>query len=364
MKQKDSSISKKYILSITIVFSLLIITTALLFNAAMRRSTGIMEKTLKESGSRLYLGRVENVRDYLDLVKPKNLKELIKSLSRFCNEKRGFLSVIIYRETGDDNFFRVVGEVPVDHRISFNLDQNKKIRENKKKNYLRRARLSVVVDPEIYSWENIYWHSIYSPYKSKKRNYIIQYLVTASGTYHLMTDYNRSINFLRKAMAVVSFILVLAVSLLTMIFINNYSLLISNLTRSISKAAKGEYDIIIKETDDEQLNELASSFNSLVDELKEISAKEPHGELFKRGVELLKENNLEDAVSIFRAIVLMKPEGHGSYFNLGVAYARLKKYRLSMEMFIKAREIKPDYELTFRYIEKVENLIKLNAGQN
>jgi tetratricopeptide (TPR) repeat protein len=330
----------------------------------MRRSTGIMEKTLKESGSRLCLGRVENVHHYLELVKPRSLKELKKSLSRLCGENRGFLSLIIYRTTGDDNFFRVVEEVPVQRSISFRLDQRKKIRENKEKNYLRRARLSAVVDPEIYSRENIYWHSIYSSYKSKKRTYIIQYLVSASDTYHLMTGYSRSINFLRKAMAVVSFILVLAVSFLTMVFLNNYSLLISNLTRSISRAARGEYDISINQTDDEQLNELASSFNSLVDELKEMSAKEPLGELFGKGVELLKENRLENAVSIFSAIVLMKPEGHGSYFNLGVAYARLKKYRLSMEMFEKAREIKPDYELTHKYMDRVEKMIALNAGQN
>ncbi len=364
MKQKDSSISKKYILTISVVFSLLIIATALLFNAAMRRSTGIMEKTLKENSSRLSLGRVENVRHYLDLVKPGSLRVLKKSLGKFCRENRGFLSVIIYRTTGDDNFFRVAGEVPVSSSISFSLDHGKKIKENKEKNYLRRARLSTVADPEIYSRDNIYWQSIYSSYKSKKRNYILQYLVAASDTYHLMADYSRSINFLRRVMAVVSFVLVLAVSILTMIFINNYSLLISNLTRSISKAAKGEYDISIKETDDEQLNELASSFNSLVDELKEMSAKGPLGEMFRKGVELLKGNSFEDAVSIFRAILLMKPEGHGSYFNLGVAYARLKQYRLSMEMFGKAREIRPDYELTRKYMEKVEKMIKLNAGQN
>jgi tetratricopeptide (TPR) repeat protein len=95
-----------------------------------------------------------------------------------------------------------------------------------------------------------------------------------------------------------------------------------------------------------------------------MSAKEPLGEMFRKGVEFMKENNLEDAVSIFRSIVLMKPEGHGSYFNLGVAYARLKNYRLSLEMFGKAREIKPDYELTLKYMEKVQKMIKLNAGQN
>ncbi len=364
MKQKDSSISKKYILTISIVFSLLIIATALFFNAAMSRSTGIMEKTLKESGSRLYLGRIENLREYLEIRKPANLKELKKSIEKYCSEEKGFLRVILYRETGDDNFFRVADEVPVSGRISFHLDRKKEIREKKEKNYLRRARLSTVVDPEIYSREGTYWHSIYSSYKIKKRTYIIQYLVTASGTFHLMSGYSRWINNLRKAMAVVSFILVLAVSLLTILFINNYSLLISNLTNYMSKAARGEYHLSIKKSDDRQLNELASSFNSLVDGLKEMSEKEPYGDMFRKGVELLKENRPEEAVSVFHALVLMKPEGHGSLFNLGVAYARLKKHHLSLEMFRRAELIRPDHELSARYREKVEKMISLNGEKN
>ena len=92
-------------------------------------------------------------------------------------------------------------------------------------------------------------------------------------------------------MIILTIILIVAVTVITVIFIQNYSLLIKNLSVYIDKAAKGDLDININTTDDRELNELANSFNSLIHELKGKSVNEPVGDLFKLGVKNLKENN-------------------------------------------------------------------------
>ncbi len=87
-----------------------------------------------------------------------------------------------------------------------------------------------------------------------------------------------------------------------------------------------------------------------------LEKKDTLGDIFKFGVTLLKENRLEDAAALFTTLTFLKPEGFGSYFNLGVIYARRKDYAKSMDMFQRALQANPGNELTMQYIEKIRKL--------
>jgi len=136
------------------------------------------------------------------------------------------------------------------------------------------------------------------------------------------------------------------------------------------KAAEGELDISLKQTNDSDLNELALSFNTIVSELKGLKEKESLikdmeqkdtlNDLFKYGVNMLKENKFDDSIHVFKTLSMLKPDGFGSYFNLGVAFARKKEYDNSLNMFRKALDSNPDHNLTTSYIEKVKRLQDIN----
>jgi tetratricopeptide (TPR) repeat protein len=136
------------------------------------------------------------------------------------------------------------------------------------------------------------------------------------------------------------------------------------------KAAEGEFNVSLKETKDNDLNELALSFNTIVSELKglkekenlvkDIENKDSLNDLFKFGVNMLKENRFDDSINIFKTLTMLKPDGFGSFFNLGVAYAKKKEYNASLAMFGMALESNPDHEHTINYIEKVKRLQTLH----
>jgi len=90
--------------------------------------------------------------------------------------------------------------------------------------------------------------------------------------------------------------------------------------------------------------------------LADLENKDTLGDIFKFGVTLLKENRLDDAAALFTTLTFLKPEGFGSYFNLGVIYARRRDYAKSMDMFERALQANPGNELTKQYIEKIRKL--------
>jgi tetratricopeptide (TPR) repeat protein len=71
---------------------------------------------------------------------------------------------------------------------------------------------------------------------------------------------------------------------------------------------------------------------------------------------MLKENRHEEAAAVFTALTILKPDGFGGYFNLGVACAKLGKYDRALDMFYRALEINPNHSHTSIYIEKVRRL--------
>ena len=129
---------------------------------------------------------------------------------------------------------------------------------------------------------------------------------------------------------------------------------------------RSDHDINLNTAADQELSELALSFNSLIEEMRDLREKEKTillpaekdllGDAFKQGVALLKDGDYINALHLFHTIIILKQESFGSYFNMGIAYAKLQDYDNSLPMFARAKALNPRYELTDSYIEKVNKL--------
>ena len=98
--------------------------------------------------------------------------------------------------------------------------------------------------------------------------------------------------------------------------------------------------------------------------LQESSRADELSEGFRKGVELLKNGSLAEAEAVFKALTIIKPDGFGAYFNLGVVLAKQRDFDRSLEMFEKARAINPSHTHTAIYIEKVIRMKNNRNGNN
>lgn len=369
LSQKRLTISKRFIIAVAVIYSLLIGATAVTVNLTLRWNSGILKSALDEYTTKTIIDRSETAADALTIRRAGSGREIAAGLRDFCTEEKGFLHAIIYAKTADEDYYRVVDSIPVSDTVPVQIAKESVVREQKEVNYLRRGFIHSTADPAVYSSNGQFWKNVYVPYGSKRRRWVIQFMMTAHSAYQAMESFNDSALAVKIVTAIVSAALVIAVIVLTVLFLNNYSLLITNLSHFMSEAAQGNLQVSLNPAVDAELQQLALSFNSLIEEMKDIKDTQEKtaseaihaGDLFKTGVSFLKENRYEEASSIFRTLLISGRYLFGSYFNLGVACAKLRRYDVSMEMFRKAREINPAHELTAQYIEKVKRLQALNG---
>ncbi len=335
---------------------------ALFFHITTLRNKSVLKKTLMENYEDILLDKAEIITERLTAMQHKKTNEIKKEILRYCSEEKDYLHAIIYSQTSDENFFRVVDTVSINQNLVVPISNKEVVQEEKEYNYLKEGLLHGVVEPNLYKRGNITWQNVYYPLSFDGKNLIIQYMISNSDIMHAIENYSSSIRVTRIISIVITVVLAIAVILLTLIFTHNYSLLIDNLSHYIDRAAQGELELNLHETDNE-LNKLALSFNSLMDELKDKKDRghhEPEKELFNIGVTMLKENKLDDSIAIFRTLTILKPESFGSYFNLGVAYAKKKDYKQSLTMLEKAAAENPAYDITQKYIVKVKKFLTDN----
>ena len=359
--EKKSLISRRFIIGISIIYTILILAASISFHYSMERNTAILRDTIASLNHDLLTEKAGLLAERIRLNKastPNDIKKEIESHSAIAND---ILSVIIYKKTPDENFFQILDTVQFPGGLNLKMDKNAVVREDKKINYLKIGLLNTVVDPEIYTRDNRSWQNIYYPFVINNKKAVIQYLFSTSRTREAVDRYIEATGTIRVLNSVIAGVLAIAVIVLTFLFIQNYSLLLRNLAIYMKKAAGGDLDVSLNTTADIELSQLAESFNTLIEELKDKTGKaaaEPEGTgaLFGTGVALLKENRLEEAIAIFTALTIVKPGGFGSYFNLGVARAKNREYARAIAALETAQGLNPSYELTARYIEKIKRL--------
>ncbi len=400
--QSRMGLSDRYILFIALAFSTLILTTAFFYYRFSSRNMEELENGISRMTSQVQDEKTRLVMERISPEERKTVPLLTEALKRECTRTGGFLHVIIFSHTTDDNFFRVLETIQLS-ALQLNLPSKGAIvQEEGNGRYgqnpaasLRRGLTGTVLESTTYGDGATRWQNLYFPVTIGSTPGVIQFILSADIASSTEDRFRENLRSSVISLSVLSIVLVIIVAAGSLVFSHNYTLLIRNLSRSLMEAGGGNLGINLRPVQDEELDELAHSFNTLIEGLREREYREKELEqklsearnepknaaeendktaaaekidgdesldmIFRIGVQAMKDNDLDSAISLFRTLTILKPDGFGSHFNLGVAYAKKADYDSSLKMFTRAREINPDYELTERYIEKVTTLKNRNG---
>lgn len=359
-------ISRRFIIGVSITYSALILVTAGSFFIATRIMGETLRDAIEMNKKELLLGKTELLIDRLRakaLTSPQTFIDAIMEDSAGIDD---ILAAVLFTRTEDENYYRVGAIGVFTEGFSLPIRVSEVVRPGKEVNYVKTGSIQPVVDPEIHVRDAFAWQNAYAPIKMERRNAVLQIYYSASRTQMLLEEYRSAMRLPRGIMLGFTIFCIAAVGIITAVFMYNYSYLIRNLSAYMKKAAEGDLDVSLRKTDDRELNLLAESFNTLIDELRDRSEKtseEAKGmaPIFAAGVSLLKDNRLDEAIAVFRALTILNRNSFGSYFNLGVAYAKKREYQSAIEMFQTAERLNPGFEMSSRYIEKIRDLIGDNV---
>ncbi len=360
MLKRRSIVSSRFVLTISVVYSIIIVLIVVAFLFILKINSDLLKETVLKNNDAYLTQKTGLIIERLKHEDIKKINDLSGKLKKYGKEDNELLYILIFSKTEDDNFFRIIDKVPFNPSLEIKMRTNKVIQEKKTNNYLKEGVFGLTFDPQIYSINDLYYKSIYHPYRVKDANLVIEFFISSSEVMTNLNEYSEKINSLKKFAIILAIGAAIAVSITSLIFIYNFSVLIKNLSGNIKKAAEESVELNLETAKDDDIKDLANSFNSIISELKE--KKESSGELFKLGVDLLKEGNADSAINVFKTLTIIKPDSFAGYFNLGVAYAKKKQFTDSVSMFEKSLTINPGHPLTKEYIEKVNRLIKTNDG--
>ncbi len=366
MARPRSSILK-YMISFTLsIIMLCIMLTVFLLTFINKRNDNLKE----------YLNRVSETASleiaykYNSVASMKEFKDLAEAVKYFqgINDSK-LLAVIIFSRTEDENFFKVQEIIYTDKAFKLPYIKNSSINLSTGKNYIKSGLSEVSADPKIYRENNFFWQNVFFPLNVKERTFSVLLSVNSAYLENPVSVIAQDDLIFRKYIFIsISSFIILTV-FISLLYMHNLTLFINSLAHVVKKAVSGESKFKLNAEIDNDFKDLAYSFNNLISEMKqkdkkisELSEKDYLDDIFKRGVQMLKDDQLHEAESIFYTLSYLKPEGFGSYFNLGVINAKRKNYSLSLEMFMKAKAANPEHELTNMYILKVKSKIGNNAG--
>ncbi len=291
-------------------------------------------------------------------------KEFLKESADFLGTDEDILSFSVFTKTADENYYKVIKASSITGARKLPFSEGMQIMESSETNYLKKGLYETAIDDKIYSEDGTHFFNIYIPAKFAKSECVIQISVSAEEYSSNSANIEKQTASLKKALIILTAILCIIFASLTFIQLEQMRAFYKRMSGVAQNAAQGS-DTVMNPSTDSDISELALSFNSLVGEIKEkekiieeLSSKDSLSDIFKFGVNLLKENRFDEAEKIFSSLIMLKPDGFGSFFNLGVIFAKNKNYNESLKMFKKALEINPDHDMTKSYISKTERLIQ------
>lgn len=329
----------------------------LAFLYILKINSKLLEETVLQNNDLYIYNKVDLLANVLNGKNIQNINELTAELRKYSERDSGILYILIFSKTNDDNYFKLKNKIRLNQSVTIKTRIGKIIREKKMNNYLKNGLFKPVMDPQIYTINGIFYKTLYYPFSINKSRIICKFLISSSEVITTLNEYSEKIDRIKKYLILIATGTVVIVIITILLFVYNFRVLIKNISYSFKKASDGSLENVLASSDDD-LNELANSFNDIISELKE--KKESFGDLFKLGVDLLKDNKYDDSIAVFRTITIIKPDNFGSYFNLGVTYAKQKNFQSSLEMFYIAHNINPAHTLTQTYIEKVKHMYNSN----
>jgi cell division protein ZapA (FtsZ GTPase activity inhibitor) len=402
--------AKKILLYYTLIQGVIVLLLAASFAWITAHDASVMKKIVTEYAASVALDKGRSAVSSAGTALPS--KDLMEKLFAYGRTDARILSVILFSKTSDDNFFKVSARIDLGTKFTL-PDTGQKVREATEENWLKKGLYAETIDSTLYAdkGKTLYWHNAYIPVKCRDGSFVVRVTVSATEPVLALHDYFSRTAWLKKATILITALLLIASIAASALFLRNFTLLIAGLTGYVKKAVGGERSLSLSDDVDEELSELALSFNTLVGELREkdrtirdiqtreraaldaaletkdeesrakqnaavtelqqklekvraekekIEAEQNRSdeisEIFRRGVDMLKNAKYEEAAAVFTALTILKPDGFGGYFNLGVASAKLGKFTLALDMFDRALAINPNHTHTAAYIDKVRRL--------
>ncbi|MFW6366994.1 MAG: tetratricopeptide repeat protein [Spirochaetota bacterium] len=345
------SFSKSFIVRYTLLCAALLSGVLTLCSVTLHFTFGTIQKALLLNASGLTAETARNLRLSAEGADSVDEVEVDSPDILFCR---------IFEQASDERYLlpvRTVKGAPLD-------TEDTGYRHPSDDTLFLRAYTETVIDPETYSDGAQYWQCVYFPVHINERRYVVQAAVSTVRTQYQISALAGRISAVIRALLLVSMLSFLLLFLLSVHFFKGIQLFFARLARHASEVVSGTADSRIRE-DDEDFRVLAESFNILTEELKDkdrrISELETGtmDDLFKQGVAFLKERNHVKAEHIFSTLTYIKPSSYGSFFNLGVIYAKQGLYEKSLASFHEALKRNPDDSLTLSYCEKIQRHLEL-----
>lgn len=364
--------SRNFILTVSIIYSSLIIITALILNWALSSTVEGAAEILLNDNVKSYSRMVSMISEEIsenDLSDAASLKKYLQKKS----SARGITGINLYQRTDDENFFRVLDIIINNTAYVPEISPGQSVKPENGLEIMKESLTRINSDSRVYTDGILNWQCVYAPFSIGKNTIISQWIIPVMETEGKIKALNRNYRAQKIIIFLLSLIISAGVIGATWLFYQNYTYILRGIASHLDKAADGNYNIRISISDDEELNRIAGSFNALVEDIREKKIRTDDieetiqdinsraDEIFRDGVAALKNGDSSAALPLFRTVTLLRPESHSSYFNMGVAMARLKEYDKAVDMFRKTLEIKPDHEQSLTYMEKILNILNKPA---
>jgi tetratricopeptide (TPR) repeat protein len=361
---KSNPVIKRYIIFITTVYTLTVVIYGIAYYALNNYNLSILKETSSSLQEEVIVEKALMRSMSAALTKADSLSRFANSLADLYRNDRAAMAMVLFRPTDDENYFRVARRILLDPDFTIPFHAGKNVKGPKSSKYLKLGRSAPVVDPSLYKQGSTLFQYLHFPVTFKKKRYIATIVLSQEALMGKISHYTDKTRWTRYLIMTMSILLIIASIIATIVLAQNFEVIIKNMTSFVQRAAEGDLEVTMSEPKDEDLKTFAQSFNSLLDEMKQMNSKETtqkqqqRNDLFNRGVEAMKENNLEQARAMFLALVELYPTSHGSHFNLGVIHARQKDYAVSARHFKKAVELDPEDQTGKDYLARVEAIIE------
>lgn len=405
-----SGMSRRFVVIVSSVFIVSIILVAVAFRYVITENAGLVRTMLLSASEELLLEKTGAVMDRVRGGRYNRSADLAAALKNAAAGDPALLHILVFSRTSDDDYYRVLEKVPLNAAFRVEAEVKSVVTLEKENEHLKKGVYAPTVDPSVYESDAFTWRAVYQPFRLKNRNLVVGFFSSAGRTASALTEYDASIRGIKRNVAVINAVAAALVALAVALFIQSYSLFLKNLAGYFGRASRGDLAVNISAPAGDEMQELAASFNGLIEEMRSLKeaaaqppaarpqeavaagrseegppeaaqepaveertpadqtpgekppaatdadANDPVDDMFKAGVRKLKEGDLDNAIHIFKALQVIRPGSFGSYFNLGVACARLRRYDEALEMFGRALEINPAHDLAKGYVEKVTQL--------
>ncbi len=362
-------ISRNLFIGISIVFFFLVALMTFSFHYMIGKNSAFLRSLVMRTGEEYALARASMIVERMAISRKDSAESLGAELRRYASADSSVLGVLIFARTADDRYFRVLYRNSLHASFRIDVESGSVVMPEHFNEYLQKGLFAPAVDPIIHTSGAFAWRNVYHPFRMERRNLVICFMVSSLGGLAVLDEYETSIEKLKRVIVIIHSLAAVAVVAFLAFFLHYYRLLLNALAHFMKRASRGDLSVSISAVEGDELEELATSFNNLVEELrvmkereKSISPRDTLDDVFKAGVEKLKAGMLEDAMHIFSALTILRPESFGSYFNLGVAYAKMRRYTESIEMFDRALAANPHHAIAHSYRQKVHEL-QLRYGE-